>query len=175
MLASVAAQRHAEAGRRQQAADDLVDALEQGRHVLRRVGRFGDRIQRRLHGLGLLGGGNVARHGHAQLVGFGPACRPHNMDDLAILAQVAVFKARIGLAVHDGPGCHQRAFAVGRRHQVDHLHADHFLRAVAENALARGADKHKAPARIDHADGIHQQVGEVDNRGGNSIFHVGPF
>ena len=138
-----------------------MDALAQVGQSLRRVGGFGNRVQRNLHRLGMPARGDVAGHGDSQLVFFRPARGPHDGDQLAVLAHIAVFEMQLRVAVHDAPGRGQRALAVDRRHEVDHRPANQFLRRITENALAGSADENEAPVDVDRADRVEQQVDET--------------
>ncbi|MNN64054.1 hypothetical protein D3C81_1794740 [compost metagenome] len=146
--------------------------MQQGGQVLRCLHGFGNGVQRGLLCLRLFQQGNVARHRHAQLVGGGPAGRPHDVRQAAILAQVAVFKMRLRMAIHDGTRGGQGAGAVGGSDQVEHLLADHFLLRVAEDAFAGGADEDEAPVHVHHAHGVEQQIGETGDRRANHMFHM---
>ena len=128
--------------------------LEQVCHVIARMGRLGDGIERGLHGLGLFHGRDIAGDGHAQPVGGRPARRPHDVNNAAILVQVAVFKVDMRLAVHDVLRRSQRACAVGRKNKIDHALANHFLGGITKNAFGGGTDEYKAPVWVDHANGI---------------------
>ncbi|MNO80102.1 hypothetical protein D3C76_712940 [compost metagenome] len=161
-------QRHGKIQRRQPFTDDLVDTLEQRQQVLRRMGRFGNGIQRRLPGFGLLALGNVAGHGDAQLIDLGPTRRPQDIDHTAILAQVAVLEIQLGLAAHDFPRGVEGALTIGRVHQVDHGLADQLVGAVAENALASRADKNEATLFVDRTNGVQQEVDVARQRSGVS-------
>ena len=156
----------------QQVADDLVDATEQREQVLGRVRGFGNVEQRGLHGLGALEFGDVACHGDPGLVGFRPACRPHDVDDLPVLADIAVLEVGFGLSGHDLGRRLQGPRLVRRVHQVDHGPAEDFVRRIAEDALERGTDELVASVDIDHADRIEQQVHHIGK--GNVVpgFHA---
>lgn len=142
-----------------------MDALEQRGQVVGGVGGLRDGVGRRLHRLGVLAPGDVARDGDAQLVVFGPARRPHDVDDLAVLAHVAVLEMKLGIAGHDAAGRLQGQFPVIRVHQFDHRPAEHFFGRVAEDALEGGADVNIAAFPVYHADGVEQEVDVVTQLG----------
>ncbi|MCY1418132.1 hypothetical protein D9M71_336810 [compost metagenome] len=171
LCAVLVVQRHGKTQCRQPFADDHVDALEQRQQILCRMGRFGNRIQRCLPGLGLLTLGDVTSNGDAQLIVLGPACRPEDVHHTAILAQVAVFEVELGLTAHDFPGGVEGALAIARVHHVDHRLADHLIGAVAKNAFACRADKDEAALLIHRTDGVQQQIDITRQRRGIPVFH----
>ncbi|MNQ67492.1 hypothetical protein D3C85_820180 [compost metagenome] len=93
------------------------------------------------------------------------------MHHLAILAQVAVLEIEFGLTAHDLACGIEGALAIGRVHQIDHLLADQFVRAVAENALTGCADKNEATLFVDRANGVQQEVDVARQRSGISGGH----
>jgi len=96
------------------------------------------------------------------------------VDDLAILAHIAVLEIGLGLSLHHLVDRLQRTRPIGVEHEVGHRPADHFRRRIAENALARGTDKNKTSPRVDNADRVEQQIHDVAGGVANS-FHVVVF
>ncbi len=160
-------QRHRKIQRRQPLANNQVYALEQRQQVCRGMGRLGNRIQRRLPGLGLLAFGDVPGHGNAQLVHRRPARRPQDVHHPTVLAQVTVLEIELGLAVHDLPRRLKGPLTVGGVHQVDHRLADQLLRGVAKNLFAGSTDKHETPLAVDGTHGVQQKVDVAGQRRGN--------
>ena len=146
---------------RKQSADDLVDALDQREQVADPVRRFGDRIEGSLNQLGALAFGDVPRHADPHLIGGRPACRPHEVDDASILADIAIFEVKLRVAGHDHVDRLPGPFAVFRHHEVEHVHADHLVRSVSEDAFACRAGEHHARIDIDREHRVHEQVDEV--------------
>ena len=56
-------------------------------------------------------------------------------------------------------------------HPGDRRLADHLIGSVAENALARRADKDKAALFIHRTDGVQQQIDIARQRRGIPVFH----
>ena len=93
------------------------------------------------------------------------------MDHLAVLAHIAVFEMRLGLAGHDFTGGLEGPLAVGGQDQVDHRGADQLVRRITEDALAGGTDKNKTSFDINGTHRIKQQVDIAGQRCDSLRFH----
>jgi hypothetical protein len=69
---------------------------------------------------GALALGDVMRHGQPHLVLWQPARRPADVDDLAVLAHVAVFKLQLQVAFAHAPCLLPRGIHIVGVHQVQH-------------------------------------------------------
>ena len=154
-------QSHRKIGGRQQPAHDLVDVLEQRLQVVRGVRGFGDGVDHRLHRLCGLALRDVMGHGQPDLPVGQPACRPANVGNGAVLAHIAVFKLQLQLALGHALGLALRGGQVVGVHHVQHALANDFLGLVSKDAFERGTDKHDRAVHLNDADGVQQQVRQV--------------
>jgi len=151
-----------------------MNALKQREQILGSVRGFGNGIERSLHRFGLFAFGDVTRDPDPQLVGRRPARRPHNVDHSPILADIAILEMQLELAGHDLVYRLPGPVPVFRHHHVEHALADHFLRRVSENALARSTGKDDMSVGIDGEDGedgIHHELNEAGKLRGGFNFH----
>lgn len=155
---------HDEAGHRHQPGDDVVDGREQGVEVAGVVGGFGDRVGGGLQVLGVVLFGDVPGDADAQLVGRGPAGRPHHTHRAAILAPVAVHEADPRLAGHDQRGLFEGPGAVFGQHEVEQRLADQLVRRVAEDGFAGRIDVADAPVGADEEHRVEEQIDAVEEQ-----------
>jgi hypothetical protein len=90
------------------------------------------------------------------------------VHDVAVLAQVAVFKADPREAGHDVPGFFGGLGAVVGMHEIHHCPADHLGLGVAEDALAGEIDVDDVAARVDEKEGVEKQVDAIEQ----SVFEL---
>ena len=143
---------------RQQAVDDLSDALQEVGQVFGKMRRFGQGEGSGLAFLAAFAGGDVAGNGDAYLMRFGPAGRPHDVDDLPVLAHIAILKAGQRGAGHDLARRLQGTRTIFLQHQLDHRAAYQLVGTIAEQLFAGCTQRHEATMRVYHANGIQQEV-----------------
>ncbi len=90
-----------------------------------------------------------------------PARRPHDVDQCAVLAPVAVFEADPVAAGGNALGFFERAAAVFVRDEVEQPAARHFVRAIPQQLLAARADVDKCALRIHEEDNVEEEIGNI--------------
>jgi len=116
----------------------------------------GDVIKRRLCGLGAFAHGNIPGHTDPDLFFLKPLGRPHDMNNTAIFAQVAVLMVGGGDAGVDAFDQRPAGSAIVGVHHLKGRAANHFVRSITENPFTGGADRQKTTLYINHTDDVEQ-------------------
>ena len=98
--------------------------------------RSRNRIDGGLSGLGLFSPGDVAGNANTHLLGLEPLGRPHDVDDMALLVNVAVFVVSRGLPCGNLSGKLAGGFPVIGMYQLKRGAAYQFFGRIAENPFA---------------------------------------
>ena len=143
---------------------DVMDALQKHRQAGSCVRRSGNGIHRGVHRLRALTPGDVVGDCQAQLAVGEPPCRPEDVHQRTVFADVAIFKLQLQAAFHDTVCLLLGGLAVCRVDEIEHLETHSLFRGVPKNAFKRRAHVDHLAVGIDDTDCVEQEIHNVLGR-----------